>query len=59
MFKSAFAVQAAVFAPSRLLPLVLAAGLGFFVTGFVGLAPMDAVHAAAHDYRHAMGFPCH
>jgi len=59
MVKSAAGTQAVVLAPSRLLPLMLAAALGLFVTGFVGLAPMDAVHAAAHDYRHAMGFPCH
>jgi len=29
-----------------------------FVFG-VGLANADAVHNAAHDVRHAVGFPCH
>ncbi|MBL8575996.1 MAG: CbtB-domain containing protein [Mesorhizobium sp.] len=44
---------------SRLLPLVLAGLLGIFITGFAGMAPISAVHNAAHDYRHSMGFPCH
>jgi cobalt transporter subunit CbtB len=25
----------------------------------VGLSQVDAVHNAAHDTRHAIGFPCH
>lgn len=33
--------------------------LGLFVVGFVGFSPMEAVHNAAHDTRHANAFPCH
>ena len=44
---------------SRLLQLALAGLLGVFVVGFVGFSPLDAVHNAAHDYRHSMAFPCH
>ncbi len=25
----------------------------------VGFMPMSAIHNAAHDTRHATGFPCH
>lgn len=32
-------------------------GLGILYA--VGLAPMAAAHNAAHDTRHAIGFPCH
>ena len=41
------------------LPLVLAALLGLgiiFVTGHLQAA---TIHDAAHDVRHATGFPCH
>jgi cobalt transporter subunit CbtB len=44
---------------SRALQLSLAALLGIFVVGFVGLSHVDAAHNAAHDYRHSMAFPCH
>jgi len=44
---------------SRVVQLALAALLGIFVVGFVGLSHIDAVHTAAHDYRHSMAFPCH
>lgn len=42
------------FAPA-LFALVL--GLGLVVLG--GIAQADALHGAAHDVRHATGFPCH
>jgi len=45
----------------RLRPL-LALGvalLGAFLVGGVGFSHIMAVHNAAHDYRHSMGFPCH
>ena len=32
---------------------------GALVLFAVGFVPMDAVHNAAHDSRHAMAFPCH
>jgi len=33
--------------------------LGVFIVGFAGFWNIDAVHNAAHDMRHASGFPCH
>ena len=44
---------------SRTVQITLAALLGLFVTAGAGLSHIDAVHNAAHDYRHSMGFPCH
>ncbi|ARU56796.1 cobalt transporter subunit CbtB [Oleiphilus messinensis] len=39
---------------------ILAAGLlGLAIVFAVGLSPMDVVHNAAHDTRHAIAFPCH
>jgi cobalt transporter subunit CbtB len=43
----------------RILPALLACGLGcvlIFGMGFVGIS---AIHNAAHDGRHSAGFPCH
>ena len=40
---------------SRIMQLAMAALLGIFV----GFSHIDAVHNAAHDYRHSMAFPCH
>lgn len=51
--------SAAVAVQERALPIVSAFLLGAFLiygTGFLG---MSAVHNAAHDQRHAIGFPCH
>ena len=44
---------------SRAVPLFMAALLGIFIVGGVGFSHLLAVHNAAHDYRHSMGFPCH
>ena len=44
---------------SRAIQITLAALLGLVVVGGAGLAQIEAVHNAAHDYRHSMGFPCH
>jgi cobalt transporter subunit CbtB len=46
-------------AASRAVQLGFAALLGIFIVGFAGFSQMDAVHNAAHDYRHSMAFPCH
>jgi cobalt transporter subunit CbtB len=46
-------------AASRVVQLGFAALLGVFIVGFAGFSQMDAVHNAAHDYRHSMAFPCH
>ncbi|MCK5830762.1 MAG: CbtB-domain containing protein [Methylococcales bacterium] len=32
---------------------------GFVVILAIGFSPMDVVHNATHDNRHATGFPCH
>jgi cobalt transporter subunit CbtB len=44
---------------SRAIQITLAAMLGVVVLAGAGFAQMSAVHNAAHDYRHSMGFPCH
>ncbi len=36
-----------------------AAGLGVLLLWGVGFAGSDMLHAAAHDARHSIGFPCH
>lgn len=39
---------------------ILAAGvLGFVILLFVGFAPVNAIHNAAHDSRHSVSLPCH
>jgi len=42
-----------------LLQALLAALLGVVLLTGVGFAHIEAVHNAAHDTRHANGFPCH
>jgi cobalt transporter subunit CbtB len=44
---------------SRAIQIAMAALLGIVVIASAGFAPLQAVHNAAHDYRHSMGFPCH
>jgi cobalt transporter subunit CbtB len=44
---------------SRAVQITLAVLLGLVVVGGAGFAQIEAVHNAAHDYRHSMGFPCH
>jgi len=43
----------------RAVPVFMAALLGIFIIGGVGFSHIEAVHNAAHDYRHSMAFPCH
>ncbi|NPC58304.1 CbtB domain-containing protein [Caenimonas soli] len=38
---------------------VLAAVFGTVILWAVGFSPIEVVHDAAHDVRHANGFPCH
>ena len=33
--------------------------LGIVFIGVAGFAPLQAIHNAAHNTRHAVGFPCH
>lgn len=56
---ASFPSLSAALAPARALPIVLAFLLGVVVIGGAGFAQMSAAHNAAHDHRHAMGFPCH
>jgi cobalt transporter subunit CbtB len=44
---------------ARAIPIFMAAMLGIFIVGGVGFSHIEAVHNAAHDYRHSMAFPCH
>jgi cobalt transporter subunit CbtB len=44
---------------SRVVPVFMAVLLGTFLIGGVGFSHIEAVHNAAHDYRHSMAFPCH
>jgi cobalt transporter subunit CbtB len=37
----------------------VAAMLGLFLIWGVGFAAPHVLHEAAHDTRHAIGFPCH
>lgn len=51
--------QAANAVAARALPIVSAFLLGIFVVATAGFVSIPAVHNAAHDQRHAIGFPCH
>jgi cobalt transporter subunit CbtB len=33
--------------------------LGILFVGVTGFAPIEAIHDAAHNTRHAISFPCH
>ena len=44
---------------SRILPLIMAIMLGVSVLAVAGPAQSPTLHGAAHDTRHATGFPCH
>lgn len=56
---TASASQASV-SRAALLPVVLlSAFVGAFVVFGVGFAHSNVLHNAAHDSRHALGFPCH
>ncbi|MGI9352583.1 MAG: CbtB domain-containing protein [Rhizobiaceae bacterium] len=44
---------------SRLLPIVFSAIIGLGIIFVVGHVQAGALHDAAHDVRHATGFPCH
>jgi cobalt transporter subunit CbtB len=38
---------------------VLAILIGVIFVGVAGFAPIEAIHDAAHNTRHAISFPCH
>ena len=47
------------YAPSQLWAYVAVIFLGFSILGVAGHAQSPSLHGAAHDTRHATGFPCH
>ncbi|EPJ46466.1 MAG: hypothetical protein OFPII_20390 [Osedax symbiont Rs1] len=51
--------QTASFAVSNTQQILVALGIGVALVLFIGFAPMELVHNAAHDARHAFAFPCH
>lgn len=44
---------------SRILPIIACALIGFAVMYTAGHVQAGVLHDAAHDVRHASGFPCH
>lgn len=44
---------------SNFLPFVAAAFIGLAIIAVAGHVQSEALHDAAHDVRHAAGFPCH
>ena len=46
-------------AASPLISILFVAMLGAGIVFLAGLAQSQTLHDAAHDVRHATGFPCH
>lgn len=44
---------------SAIVPAVLAMTIGLGILTLAGHVQAAALHDAAHDVRHATGFPCH
>ena len=44
---------------SNILAIVCCAALGLGIVTLAGHVQAAALHDAAHDVRHATGFPCH
>ena len=59
MLRQASISQDAVITSTSMLQPLFAIIIGIFIVGFVGFSQIGAVHNAAHDTRHANGFPCH
>jgi len=53
------AVNTKVWAISERLPALAVLFIGFVVVYAVGFSSLPHAHNAAHDTRHASGFPCH
>lgn len=57
---SAVSASQSVSSRAALLPvLIFAAFVGAFLVYGAGFAHSNVLHNAAHDSRHALGFPCH
>ena len=52
-------IQSVSHSKSQFLSIVLAAFVGFSIIYIAGHAQSQMLHEAAHDVRHATGFPCH
>lgn len=52
-------VQALSASNSKFVPALFAGLLGLFVIAVAGQLQASTLHDAAHDVRHATGFPCH
>ncbi len=59
MQNNATASQSLSFGLSTKVQIASAVILGLCLFLFVGFSPVEAVHNAAHDARHAFAFPCH
>jgi cobalt transporter subunit CbtB len=46
-------------ASNAIIAAMVATALGAAMLFAVGFSHSDLLHAAAHDVRHAAGFPCH
>ena len=57
--KSQAQTVATVALPQRLMTAVFGGLIGVFLIYGVGFAHPETIHNAAHDTRHATGFPCH
>lgn len=44
---------------TRVAPALLAGAIGVALIVLAGIAQATVLHDAAHDVRHATGFPCH
>ncbi|MFC3570888.1 CbtB domain-containing protein [Paracoccus simplex] len=44
---------------SVLFPAIATFAIGFGLIFMAGLVQAETLHDAAHDVRHATGFPCH
>ena len=44
---------------SNMMAIVFAAFVGLSIVAITGHVQASALHDAAHDMRHATGFPCH
>ncbi|NRG16238.1 CbtB-domain containing protein [Rhizobiales bacterium] len=59
MEHSAATVTRPVAITEQLKAVSILTALGMFIVFGVGFAQISAAHNAAHDTRHAIGFPCH
>ena len=53
------AKEASAASASSIPSILFAALLGAFFIFVAGIAQSETLHDAAHDVRHATGFPCH